>query len=532
MHTRHLVLTSALALASLAVIAPPASAASTTVVVDGADAACSDTSTSAGSTTTPFCTITAAVAKAKTAGVTIAVNPGVYREQPSFVASGTAADPIVLTGTGPGVVIRGTRAVGDLTWTQATPDGTYAAAYTPPGKPTQVFLDGQALVRGVAGSMAAGEWDYDATAGRLLVNLGGTSPAGAALEAGAYSYGVNVNARHDIVVTNLELVGQNFAGVHVGSGSGVTVRNITSELSGANGVLVDGTSSGVTVRDTTVKHALSVGIKVVGGDGMVIRDSQTTENGNHGISVYGSANVTVANNTSAANSSPQWRVATGIDINGASTNAVVEGNRTYGNQDSGIQVYNGSSNATVRRNVTYDNGDHGLDCLASPGERVIGNTVVGNLTAGINVEGTSAGATVVDNISVDNAAVSPRTKSNIRLDKDSIAGSTVNRNIVDGPKTAKYNYTWGSTGYTTSATLKRATGQASDDLTADPGFVDKVGRDLRLSSSSPGLDSADSGVPGVRLADVDGRAPVDLSGVRNSGTGPVAYLDRGAFERP
>src|SRR5689334_3195534 len=119
-----------------------ATAAGTTYWVDGANAACSDTGT--GTTTAPFCTISAGVKKAINPGDTVRVRPAVYREQVTVGASGTATDPITLTGDAPGVVVLGTRAVGGATWT-ATPSTAWSTPYAPPSSPRQVFLDGSRL---------------------------------------------------------------------------------------------------------------------------------------------------------------------------------------------------------------------------------------------------------------------------------------------------------------------------------------------------------------------------------------------------
>lgn len=76
-------------------------------------------------------------------------------------------------------------------------------------------------------------------------------------------------------------------------------------------------------------------------------------------------------------------------------------------------------------------------------------------------------------------------------------------------------------------------------LPADPGFAGvliykwpegqtNLCPDYRLLPGSPAIDSADSSID--RGRDRDGREPVDVPSIQNSGAGPVPYLDRGAFE--
>jgi len=187
-------------------------------------------------------------------------------------------------------------------------------------------------------------------------------------------------------------------------------------------------------------------------------------------------------------------------------------------------------------NLSYYNGDHGIDDLNSTGQRIISNTVWGNYAAGINVEGTSTGATVEDNIAVDNGYdVSPcftppcnsRTHSNIRIDPNSTSGTTVNYNLVNLTQSGTM-YVWGSTSYS-SLSAFQATGQEANGLQADPQWVN-TGSNFHLTSSSPAIDSADSGVSGETSTDLEGNGRVDVSSVTNTGTGPRAYDDRGAYE--
>ena len=102
--------------------------------------ACSDTG--AGTQAAPFCTITQGTKKAINPGDTVHVAPGTYREQVTVNASGTATDPITVTGDAPGVIVLGTRALsGAALWT-ATGTSAWSTPYSPPSTPRQVFVDG------------------------------------------------------------------------------------------------------------------------------------------------------------------------------------------------------------------------------------------------------------------------------------------------------------------------------------------------------------------------------------------------------
>src|SRR5439155_26828598 len=79
------------------------SASAATYYVDGSSLQCSNAGP--GTEAQPYCTISAAIAARGTAGNTILVKPGTYRETVTFPASGTSAAPIVLRASGPGVVL-------------------------------------------------------------------------------------------------------------------------------------------------------------------------------------------------------------------------------------------------------------------------------------------------------------------------------------------------------------------------------------------------------------------------------------------
>ena len=89
---------------------------------------------------------------------------------------------------------------------------------------------------------------------------------------------------------------------------------------------------------------------------------------------------------------------------------------------------------------------------------------------------------------------------------------------------------WDSVSYTTLAAFQAASGQEMHGLEADPQWVDPASGDFQLLGGSPAIDSADSAAPGQPLTDVDGDPRVDDPATPNTGAGPLAYDDRGAFE--
>ena len=90
-------------------------------------------------------------------------------------------------------------------------------------------------------------------------------------------------------------------------------------------------------------------------------------------------------------------------------------------------------------------------------------------------------------------------------------------------------YVFGSS-YTSLAAMRAATGQEQHGLQADPRFVNAAAGNLQLSAGSPAIDSADSGASGASSIDQSQAARVDDPSVANTGTGPRAFDDRGAYE--
>jgi parallel beta-helix repeat protein len=340
-------------------------------------------------------------------------------------------------------------------------------------------------------------------------------------------------------------------GFSISSSSYVTIQGFT--VTATSGVGIYATDSNhITIAGNHMSYAghpasgqVAQGIRLSNTSDSLVQGNVTDHNSEAGIQlVNGSTRDTVQGNESFANARGYVRAAPGIDLR--SPGNTVVGNSSHDNEDTGIQSYSGTSNELIAGNLTYYNGDHGIDNLGATGQRIIGNTVWWNFTAGINVEGGSRGATVANNVSVDNGyGISPcitpdpppatgcaaRTGSNIRIDKNSTSGTTVDYNLTWLSSAAPATlYIWGSSSYKTLEAFQ-ATGQGAHDIEADPGFASPAGRDFHLSAGSLAIDSANSGVSGQQLTDFDGNGRVDDPATPNTdGAGPRPYDDRGAFE--
>jgi len=316
----------------------------------------------------------------------------------------------------------------------------------------------------------------------------------------------------------------------------VTINGFNVTQTTSYGIDVSSGSSNVVVSNNNVGYAgtpasglTKYGIRVSGSTDSVVKGNIVHHNSDSGIAVVGSSSrIQVMNNNTYANARGYARAAAGIRVADATDNTVA-GNITHDNEDSGVESYPGAANTLIYDNVSYDNGDHGFDNFGTTNQRIIGNTAYHNVTAGINVEGNSSGAVVENNVSVDNGLNSPRTHSDIRIERGSTTGAVVDYNLVWLTKNDVL-YIWDSTNYSTLAAFKAASGQGAHEIWADPKWRDVGARDFHLTWASPAVDSADSSVRGQAAGDVEGTARIYDPFVSDTGAGPRTYDDRGAYE--
>jgi parallel beta-helix repeat protein len=423
-----------------------AASASTTYIVDNTNPACSDTASGSGTATQPFCTLIKGAAKA---------------------ASGDTVQVIA---------------------------GTYTASSVSPAS-------------GVT----------------FTANSGVTVSGGA-----SGAKGFSVSGKINVTISGFTITGTPSYGIYVNNSSNITISGNTVSLSGQP---VSGQSAS--------------GIYLSSLNGGLVKGNVTHDNAAHGILLTGSTTgVTVQGNTSYHNAYQWQRNANGID-DVAPGNSII-GNVTYANEDTGINIYSGGDNALVSGNVTYGNGDHGIDDFNVTGGRIIGNTVYGNCTDGINVEGTSGNYDIENNVSMNNATgavinptpINPpgaytnncnRRIGNIGVYDSAPASTTANYNLV-WQSGAGTEYTWAGTSYNTLSALQSATAQEAQGKFANPNFANAGGGNFQLTQGSPAIDSANSTASGEQPADIQGNPRVDDPAVANTGNPSGSFYDRGAYE--
>jgi len=398
---------------------------------------------------------------------------------------------------------------------------TKGASAAAAGDTVQVLAGSYAETVTVPKSGSAGlPITYSAEAGVIVTGNGNTSSGGA----------FRITSRSYVTIDGFTVTGTADYGLYVWGSDHITLSNNHVSYSGQ-----------------PLKGSTRVGIYLNSIADSTITGNTTDHNSQDGIRLAsGAVNNTVSNNISFANAEQWQRNATGIQVYGStSSNNTIIHNITYANEDSGMQNYSGAHNNILVGNLSYGNGDHGIDNLNSPNNIVVGNTVQGNHTAGINFEGTgtgSSGATIMNNISVDNG-IAPITgqKSNIRVDASSIAGTTMDYNIVYLSGSGDSVIQWNGPNYATLAAFQAAVpGQEVHGIQADPLFVSPVAYatrppvvvvgDFHIQVGSPVIDSANSDALSETSLDIQGLPRVDDPSTPDTGAGARTYDDRGAYE--
>lgn len=282
------------------------SAARSVLYVNRASAACSDSGP--GDAKRPFCTISAAAARAR-AGQTVRVAAGTYLEDVTVHASGTAKKPIVF-------VADERRAV---------------------------------VVRGRANGFTIKKRRWVTVKGFTVTHTG--------------SYGISVQASSFVRILDNHVSqagrrakGHTRAGIWLsGSSDSLVAGNKADHNSFAGIQLTDGSTRNVVRGNRVFANASGYtrsapGIHVNAAPHNTIERNIAYYNEDSGIECYAGANdLLILENVTYRNGDH------GIDANGCSGNRIL-GNTVYANVAAGINVEAGSGGARIANNISSDNG--------------------------------------------------------------------------------------------------------------------------------------------------------------------------------
>jgi parallel beta-helix repeat protein len=316
--------------------ASPAYAMPSTVYVGGIG--CSDTGP--GSQTTPFCTIKAAAAVA-TAGTTVVVAPGTYRESVAVKFSGAAGSPVVFRA-----------------------DTTGAAVVT----------------GGITGFTVSSLHDVIITGFRIT----GTSSHGISVSS---STGIVIS---DNMVTNAgqQARGMIAAGIRLSGTTGSTITGNTADHNSDTGIYLGAGSSGNTVSANEASwnangfQRNANGINVV-ASGNTIVGNVLHDNEDSGLQFYTGGNDNLAAlNVTYSNGDH------GIDNLNVTSGRLI-GNTVYRNCTTGINVEGTSGNYLIENNIVVDNAVYpaynGISCSRRAGNIGVWDSAPPTTTANRNL---------------------------------------------------------------------------------------------------------------------------------------------------
>jgi len=303
----------------------------------------------------------------------------------------------------------------------------------------------------------------------------------------------------------------------MGAGANITARNPTTN----DGINIESYSSAlpdyVTIDGFNVSGQARMGIRAIGGAGIVVQNCVVRDNSDCGIFSGDTPSIQVLNNTTYGNGTTSTQHNIYIS-NALSDNPIIRGNTVYSARGgNGIQL-NGDfqmggdgfiDNALIENNVVYGNSKKGLSLISVRYGRIQNNIIYSN--------GSSAGGIhIVDqlgsNYSINNVVV------NNTIDEPSIAavrvnaGSTGNilfNNICLGPTGIVFE---GSGNYQ-SKNYSAASGSGI--------FVNHASHDYHLATGSPAIDY------GLAAYQSAAAASADISGAARPQNG---VLDAGAYE--
>jgi hypothetical protein len=477
-----------------------------------------------GSIGSPFRTVQRAADLAQ-AGDLVLVQPGVYRERVSMTRSGTASQPIVFRGNGPGAVLDGADGAiaAGVAWTAAG-GGVYSRVT---GFPTDhVVTEAGRLYR--YGSLAAlpglaagppGGFHFDGTT--LHVKLAdGTSPATHTMHVARHEDGIVLDGVSWVRVENLEIR-------HYGSGGygkGVYLR-YASDCAVRESRIHDVESAGVWIKGGS-RHRVEDNeiwsTSIFGWPWPLAKGSTAEDNGVVFTDDFGRGHV-VRRNT--IHGTFNGIGGGGVAAPPGTTNEIdIHDNVLYQHTDDALEPEGYGSNVRVFHNLVRD--VHMAFSIAPlfPGPiYLVRNAVhrVGNTRTSLQ-DGYSASVlklnhgypdvtgpiylyhnTFLTDVPATNAIylMTPGTARLVRARNNVIAGT---RYVIEKENTVPLDldgdllYTtdagrfvkWQGVAYASLAALRSGTGQEPSGMSFAPQFVDPAADDFRPAGRSPMIDRA------------------------------------------
>jgi hypothetical protein len=301
------------------------------------------------------------------------------------------------------------------------------------------------------------------------------------------------------------------------NGANITTRNAKTS-DGINIESWEGSPSDfITVDGFNVYNQPRMGIRAIGGNGIVIKNCTSHNNSSDGIFSGDTPNIQVLNNTAYENGSSSYEHNIYIS-NALSDGAIVRGNLIHdSNAGNGLQL-NGDwemggdgyiDNALIENNVVYGNSKKGLSLISIRFGRIQNNIIYNNGPAagGIHLVDQGGKNFSIGNVVVNNTIDEPN-QASVRINAGSDNNCIFN-NISVGAKGIVFE----GGGNFQSNNYSSGNGSGL--------FVNRTGHDYHLVQNSPAKSF------GAASYKAKPAPAVDLEGnIRPQGAG----FDAGAFE--
>jgi len=241
----------------------------------------------------------------------------------------------------------------------------------------------------------------------ILLNDG----AGNVVEGGSIidneSTGLRADRQFGLDVEDVEITGNGLHGIHDFEGLGTEIMDNTISGNAENGILLTGPYTNVAIEGNTLSNNGAMGVQSVaglfgtGGSDTALRDNEIMNNTEHGVGVAEHARLTVeSQNEIRENGGIGILLDDGTDAvvrdnvisanDGAGVLAddqerlALTGNEINENGGNGVDVARGSS-SRVENNEINDSGADGVNAADAVGLRVLNNDLLDSTTHGIEV---------------------------------------------------------------------------------------------------------------------------------------------------
>jgi parallel beta-helix repeat protein len=213
----------------------------------------------------------------------------------------------------------------------------------------------------------------------------------------------------------------------------------------------------------------------------------------------------------------------------APANVLIEGNRIHDcgglapNHDHGIYIA-ASRDLTIANNVIYDNADRGIQLWPdAQGTHIYGNVIDGN-GQGISIggyEGTSPSHTLIEHNLITNSNVRHNVESYFPEDTAPGTDNIVRNNCIYGAD-GWYEEADGS-----GIQAPEEGFNATNNVIADPEYVNRAAHDYTLSPGSPCAGILDGSAAPARPLSLETTKPAVAQGAKTTLTGTVPSSVRG-----